>query len=208
MIKNIIFDLGDIFIDIDEKQAQKELKKLGLNKFTDEMLEVNLLFEKGLISTKDFLKFYRKQFSAKSEEDLIKIWNSILIDFPIHRLLFIEKIQNKVKLFLLSNTNELHINHFKEQVGYDFYSRFYNCFEKVYYSNEIKLRKPDPEVFQFILNENDLNSNETLFVDDKVENTDSAKILGIHIWKLDPIAEDIIDLFDKFPLLENNGVNI
>ncbi|MEN8124342.1 MAG: HAD family phosphatase [Bacteroidota bacterium] len=202
MIKNIIFDLGDIFISIDESQAQKEFKKLGFNKFTDKMLEVNKQYEKGLISTEGFLKFYRSQFPAKSEEELIKIWNCILIDFPKNRLSFLEKIHNDFRLFLLSNTNKLHINHFKEQVGYDFYSRFYNYFEKVYYSNEIKLRKPETEVFQFILSENNLKANETLFIDDKVKNTDSAKKIGIEIWNLDPLKEDVIELFDKFPYLK------
>lgn len=207
MIKNIIFDLGDVFINIDKKQAKIELKKLSLNKFTDEMLEVNKQFEKGLISTKSFLKFYRLQFDGMNEEKLIKIWNSILNDFPKYRLSFIEKINNNFKLFLLSNINELHINHFKEQVGYDFYSRFQNCFEKVYYSNEIHLRKPDPEVFHFILNENNLKANETLFVDDNIENIDSARRLGINVWNLDPLTEDVIDLFDKFTFLERTKVN-
>ncbi len=201
MIKNIIFDLGDIFINISESHALNELKKLGLKTFTDEMLEINKQLEKGLISTDNFLKFYKLKFNVESEERLIKIWNSILVDFPLYRLKFLEKIQNDYKLFLLSNTNKFHIKHFKELVGYDFYNRFYNCFEKVYYSNEINMRKPDLQVFNYILNENKLKTIETLFIDDRAENTDSAKKLGISIWRLDPINEDVVDLFDKFPLL-------
>ena len=201
MIKNIIFDLGDIFININESHAINELKKLGLKMFTDEMLEINKQFEKGLISTDNFVKFYKLKFNVESEERLIKIWNSILVDFPLYRLEFLEKIQNDYKLFLLSNTNKFHIEHFKELVGHDFYNRFYNCFEKVYYSNEINMRKPDLQVFNYILHENKLKTNETLFIDDRTENTDSAKKLGISIWRLDPLNEDVVDLFDKLPLL-------
>ncbi|MEN8185619.1 MAG: HAD family phosphatase [Bacteroidota bacterium] len=200
MIKNIIFDLGDIFINVDEKITDTELKKNGLDKYSNGMLEMNEKFEKGLISVEEFKKFYKKLFNDKTDDELIKLWNSILIDFPIHRLSFLENIPDKYNLFLLSNTNELHVEYFKEQMGYDFYCRFKNCFDKVYYSYEINLRKPEPEIFQYILKENNLNKEETLFVDDKAENTDVAKKLGIHVWNLDPANEEVVELFEKINL--------
>ncbi len=208
MIKNIIFDLGDIFINIDEKMANNELKTNNLDNSFKEIEDINKQFEKGLISVEDFKKFYKMLFIDKTEDELIKLWNSILIDFPVHRLSFLESIPNKYRLFLLSNTNELHVAYFKDQVGYDFYSRFANCFEKVYYSNEINLRKPDLEVFQYILKENNLKKDETLFIDDKVENTDAAKKLGLHVWNLNPDNEEVIDLFKNKHLFEEEMTNI
>lgn len=195
MIKNIIFDLGDVFIDLDNEKSKNELQNLGIEEFSEEMNRVNCEYEKGLISTSKFVAYYKGVFSNLSEAQLIDSWNSILMDFPKHRLSFLENIPNKYRLFLLSNTNELHIDYFKSQVGYDFYSRFVNCFEKVYYSHEINLRKPEKEAFELIVDENNLELSETLFVDDNVLNVESANKLGINIWHIDPEKEEVIELF-------------
>lgn len=195
MIKNIIFDLGDVFIDLDQNSSKKELLKLGLTKFSNEMMAVNDQYEKGLIPTSQFVAYYTNMLSNKTSDQLIDSWNSILIDFPKYRLTFLENLPNKYRLFLLSNTNELHINHFKSQVGYDFYSRFVNCFEKIYYSHKIKCSKPDKKAFELIIDENNINVSETLFVDDNLQNIESANKLGFETWCVNPKKEDVIDLF-------------
>ncbi|MDH3323351.1 MAG: HAD-IA family hydrolase [Flavobacteriaceae bacterium] len=195
MIKNIIFDLGDIFIDLDHEKSKNELLNLGISQFTDEMIQINGSYEKGLISTLKFLEYYKIVFSNISEKQLVDSWNSILMDFPKHRLSFLEAISSKYRLFLLSNTNELHIDYFKAQVGYDFYRRFESSFEKIYYSHEINYRKPEKEAFQMIVVENNLEFSETLFVDDQLQNIESAKKLGIHTWHLNPDKEEVVELF-------------
>lgn len=194
MIKNIIFDLGDVFINLDHSKSKAELLKLGIKKFTDEMLGCNVSYEKGLMSTEEFLSYYKVIFSKLSNEQLIDSWNSILIDFPKYRLSFLEKIQNNYRIFLLSNTNELHIEYFKNQVGYDFYTRFVNCFEKIYYSHLIQHRKPENESFELIVNENGLKVAETLFIDDSLININGAKELGLKTWHLIPVKEDVVDM--------------
>lgn len=195
MIKNIIFDLGDVFIDLDHSNSKEELLKLGIDKFSDEMIAINHQYDKGLVSTSEFITYYTNIFSDKTSDELIDSWNSILIDFPKHRLAFLENLPNKYRLFLLSNTNELHVEYFKLQAGYDFYSRFVNCFEKIYYSHIINCSKPDKNAFKLIIEENNLDTSKTLFVDDNLQNIESANMLGIKTWHIDPKKEEVIDLF-------------
>ena len=91
----------------------------------------------------------------------------------------------------------VHIDHFDQHVGMTFSRDFYGCFEKVYYSYEMGKRKPDREVFDYLIRKHDLNPARTLFVDDKKENTDAALAAGLKVWNLQPGVEDVIDLFDK-----------
>ena len=92
---------------------------------------------------------------------------------------------------MLSNTNDLHISSVQNCLGTDFYNEFKNSFEQFYLSHEINFRKPDSEIYEFVLNENNLIADETLFVDDLKENTDAANTLGIHTWNLIPGQEDV-----------------
>ena len=198
MIKNIIFDFGDIFINLDKKATYSELEKLGVSKITDEMIDVAYRYERGLISTDEFIGFFRKKFKVV-KEDLVFAWNSILLDFPLRRLVFLKELvkSKKYRLFLLSNTNDLHISSLKKSLGTEFYNEFKSCFEQFYLSHEIHFKKPDTAIYEFVLNENNLIADETLFVDDLKENTDAANKLGIHTWNLIPGKEDITELFTK-----------
>ena len=103
----------------------------------------------------------------------------------------------KYRLFLLSNTNDLHIESVKNSVGIPFFTEFKNCFEQFYLSHEINLRKPDTEIYEFVLKSNQLSPDETLFVDDLKENTVGASLLGIQVWNLNPTKECVTELFDK-----------
>ncbi|ARV16762.1 HAD family hydrolase [Polaribacter sp. SA4-12] len=198
MIKNIIFDFGDIFINLDKKATFNELEKLGITEISDEMMAVAHQYERGLISTDKFIEFFKEKFKVV-KEDLVFAWNSILLDFPLRRLDFLKELakSKKYRLFLLSNTNDLHISSVKNSLGTEFYNEFKNCFEQFYLSHEINFKKPDAVIYEFVLNENNLISEETLFVDDLKENTDAANTLGIHTWNLIPGQEDVTELFTK-----------
>ena len=198
MIENIIFDLGDVFINLDHKKFQEELYNLGLKDVTSNMTGFNQLYEKGLVSTDDFKDYYKEilKTGGFTDEQLVRSWVSILGDFPLHRLEFLEKIPKKYRLFLLSNTNEMHIDFVQYHYGTDFYRRFVSCFEKIYYSYQIHLRKPDAEPFERIIKENNLSPSSTLFVDDTHENIIMADQLGINTWHLDPERNDVSELFE------------
>ena len=197
MIDTIIFDFGDIFINLDKEATISGLKKLGMTEWNAEFDRLNLLFETGDISHEDFLKGFQEQLPNASIEEILEAWNAVLLDFPLYRLEFLQMLSKKYRLFLLSNTDSIHIETFENKSGTSFYSDFYQCFEKVYFSFEIGMRKPNPEVFQYLINKHELSPKRTLFVDDKKENTDSAAVLGFHIWNLQVGKEDVVDLFEK-----------
>lgn len=198
MINAIIFDFGDIFINLEKEASLEAFRKLGLDGPNPALLEKNDLFEKGKISELEFIESFL-EFCPKASgmEDIKEAWNKVIGEFPLYRLEFLQLLSLKYKLFLLTNTDEIHIDRFEHNVGISFFSDFYQCFEKVYYSYEMGMRKPDPAIFNHILSKHDLHPKRTLFVDDKKENTDAAASLGIHVWNLQVGKEDVVDLFSK-----------
>jgi len=197
MIKTIIFDFGNVFVNLDIEAAHKHaLETFQIESLSEEMLGFNSFYEQGLISTDEFLEFYSENFPKLSKEELIDIWNFMLKDFPESRLDFLKAIQqsSKYKLILLSNTNALHINYIKDHVS--FYEEFKNCFDAFYLSHEINLVKPNQDIFEFILNKNKLKAEECLFIDDNQDNINTANTLKIKTWHINPETEDVINLYD------------
>ncbi len=203
MIKTLVFDFGNVFINLDIQGTIAKAKALfghdiireKRSKDNASIFRINDDYEKGLISTEDFIAFYSHLADGISRHQMIALWNGLIKDFPLHRLEFAQQLkqENKYQLILLSNTNELHIDYIKEQVP--FYNSFKACFHKFYLSHEIHLRKPNADIFEFVLQENNALPHECLFIDDTLENTEMAKRLGWHTWHIDNHKEDITDLF-------------
>lgn len=198
MIKNIIFDFGDVFINLDKQATYRELYKLGVQDISEEMMQVYYNYEMGLLTTDEFVEFFHDTFQLK-KEDLIAAWNAILLDFPLHRLAFLKELANNksYRLFLLSNTNDLHISWIQNDWGVELYNEFKSYFEQFYLSHEIKMRKPNANIFEFVLKENDLIAAQTIFIDDTKENTEAAQKLGIHVWNNNPETEDVVELLKR-----------
>lgn len=196
MIKNIIFDFGDIFINLDKEIIFRKIQKYGNPILNPELITLSNAFEVGQISPKTFINGLQSYFPKASTQELIAIWNGMLLDFPDYRLEFMEKLakEKEYRLFLLSNTNALHIPEVVKIMGESKFQRFKNSFEQFYLSHEIHLRKPNVDIYEFVLEENALDPTETFFVDDTFENTQSASKLGIKTWNLIVGQEDIIQL--------------
>ncbi len=199
-IKNLLFDFGDVFINLDKTATLRELHKLGATEITQEMDEMNKKYEKGLVTTCEFVAFYQNIFPNTTEQVLKESWNAILLDFPEYRLKFLEKLAKKYPIYLLSNINDLHLSKIKKNLGKKFYNRFLACFKKVYYSHEINLRKPDNSIFEYVLKDANIIASETIFVDDTLENIEKANELGFKTWHINPAIDDIINLSLKFDL--------
>jgi len=198
MIKALVFDFGNVFINLDLEGAEKfALEKFKIRSLPKDLLAFNNLYEQGLIDTNEFLNAYSVNFPNLSKDNLITIWNFMLKDFPKHRLNFIKKLKSdsKYKLILLSNTNDMHISWIKQNVP--FFNDFKDSFDAFYLSHEINLTKPDPEIFKFVLKENHLKPNECLFIDDNAHNIESANQLGFYTWHIDPKTEDVSTLFER-----------
>lgn len=195
MIKTIIFDFGDIFVNLDKPATKRELEKHQIDRFTDAIQECNKNYEKGLITSEEFVQKYTSEYPQLNQEAFKNSWNSILVEFPRYRYDFLKKLSEEkdFQLILLSNTNEIHIDWIKDNVP--FFEDFKRCFDAFYLSHEINYRKPDAAIYKYVIEQHDLNPEECLFIDDTKENTDAAAELGIHTWNLEPTREDVIDLF-------------
>lgn len=195
-IKAIIFDLGGVIINLDIPKTIAEFNKLSVLPFEEIYTQANQnpifdQFDKGEVSEKEFfneLKGYLKD--DISTQQMLFAWNAMLLDFPKHRLQLLLDLKSKYRLFLLSNTNETHVQAFENilfnEHGYQNLEPF---FEKSYYSCRIGKRKPDAEIFQFLLNEHGLNPGQTLFIDDSIQHVHGAQKLGIQAYLLNKNEE-------------------
>lgn len=199
MIRNVIFDFGDVFINLDKAAIPDTLRRLGLNPELPQFISLNRAYEIGALSDDQFLGQASSLLGLDNFELITRIWNSIIADFPTYRLEFLEALarEERYRLFLLSNTNALHIAHVQKQMGDVDYQRFVSCFEGFHLSHELGMRKPDSEIFDYVLNAHSLEPGETLFIDDTEENTTGAATLGIHTWHLKVGTEDVTSL-DKY----------
>lgn len=203
MITAIIFDFGDVFLNLDFNKFKLQMKNCGIEEWNDEFEALHNQFELGKIDELDFFTTIQKKCELSDVVTIREAWNSLLGDFPLGRLEFLQMITEKYRLFLLSNTNQTHIEKFEHKAGLSFARDFYACFEKVYFSFEINKRKPDEDTFKFVINSHNLLPKKTLFIDDKLENILSAQKLGLHTWHLDPKTEDITMLMDKLKAMHD-----
>ena len=185
-IKNIILDLGGVIINLDTQQPFNAFKKLFADNYSEietTFTTLNLFnnFEVGKVTAEEFILFFLNRHPNLTPKQVVAIWNSMLLDIPKERIVLIRKLALKYNVFLLSNTNEIHLTHINKYL-FDTYgiTTINSLFKKAYFSHEIGFRKPNPEIFEFVLNENNLNPSETLFVDDSIEHIQSAKQLGIN----------------------------
>ena len=200
-IKNIIFDYGNVIFNIDFKQVQEAWKKLGINNADDfyghrHQDPVFNLLERGEISPEGFRDRIREVTNKHNltDEQIDNAWNAIFVGIPKgnHELLL--KIKDKYRTFLLSNINAIHYDYvhryLKNEYGMDNND---GLFEKTYYSHLTGKRKPEPEIFEQVLKENNLNPAETLFIDDSPQHLETAKKLGLQTFLM--TAPDTIQKF-------------
>ncbi|MDX1761424.1 MAG: HAD family phosphatase [Christiangramia sp.] len=195
MIKTIIFDFGDVFINLDKEATLRNLKEIDVQELPEAISVKNREYEQGFVTSDEISEHYSTHFPQMKKEDFLNSWNSILLEFPEYRFKFIKKLaeEKDYKLILLSNTNENHIEHIKQNVP--FYEDFKDCFDAFYLSHEIGMRKPNPDIFEFVLDKHGLQPENCLFIDDTSENVETAVRLGFQTWNIQPTHEDIIDLF-------------
>ena len=185
-VKNIIFDFGGVILNIDYKLTEAAFTKLGVKNFAEiysQAIQNNLFdqLEKGLITPTDFRKEVRKFITREvSDLQIDEAWNSMLLDLPDERVALLSDLKKKYQLFLLSNTNEIHFNTFSNYMQNKFKcDLFSDLFIKAYFSHKVKMRKPDAEIFELVLKEQNLHREETLFIDDSIQHIESAKKLGL-----------------------------
>ncbi|HET6539370.1 MAG TPA: HAD family phosphatase [Chryseolinea sp.] len=185
-IKNIIFDLGGVLLNLDFNRTYDALRKLGIDK-PEEIIRLGhgsvilRAHESGKITDEEFVQSLKK-FSPVpvNDSDIINAWNMLLLDFPKDRIEWLRGLKKKYRLFLFSNTNGIHVAHFRKMYS-DAYDNavFDDHFEKAYYSHIAGLIKPDLEAFHLVVRENNLAPEETLFIDDTLANVEAARQAGL-----------------------------
>ena len=198
--KNIIFDFGGIFFNIDLSLTEKAFTDLGVADFNSlySLTEASDLFEKletGTVTPDEFYEGFRHATQMNlGDEEIKNAWNALLLDYPKERLEWLEDISKRYNIYLYSNTNKIHHDEFTRRfqpvTGRD---KFDDYFIKAWYSHEVKLRKPYPESFTTLLQSENLNATETLFVDDTFKNIEGAQKAGLHTFHLPP-PKTVFDL--------------
>ena len=190
-INSIIFDIGNVLIDIDYEVMVAEFEKIATIDFHQIVAyshqdRVFDQYEKGLISTAQFRDTLRRYLKPETtDEHIDNAWNSILIHYPTEKFELLKKLRDRHRIFALSNINELHLAAIDVQVQNLFGAEDMGTyFEYAYYSHEMGLRKPETEIYKRVLEESSLDPATTLFIDDKVENTNAAAELGIRAYHL------------------------
>lgn len=209
-IKNIIFDLGGVLLNLDYNETITSFKDLGMDNFEDIFTQVKQtdLFDRmdlGKATPEEFRDELRKISGLDISDAMIdKAWNAMLLDFPQHKIPLLEKIRANYRIFLLSNTNAIHYpaytRYLQDALGYENLGKI---FEKEYISYEIGLRKPDPAIYQYVMAQNNLMPDETLFFDDTQGHVEGARKTGLHAYWIDTSKEDITEFFEKGKLKDS-----
>jgi glucose-1-phosphatase len=192
-IKNIIFDLGGVIINIDYDKSIRELKKYSKSgsaiEFTQRaQSQLFDLYETGNSTCQEFRDSLRHEYDLEAtDEQIDEAWNAMLLDIPAERIELLRELSKQYRIFLLSNTNAIHLKRFNEMVEHSFtIPSLDSLFEQTYYSHLVGLRKPDAVIFEQILNENGLRKEETLFIDDSIQHIESAGKVGLQTLHLQP----------------------
>jgi HAD superfamily hydrolase (TIGR01509 family) len=207
-IKNIIFDYGNVIFAIDFRIAQKTLTQIGIpnienffghkghNSLFDEL-------ETGSITPAQFRDGIRleAQNPTLADQEIDAAWNSLLIGIVPETLEALLETKKHYRTFLLSNTNQIHFDYFTDYLKKEFQVEGNDhLFEKTYYSHEMLLRKPNVEIFQQVIRENNLNPAETLFIDDSPQHLVGAKEAGLQTLLMTEHPKDL------GAFLKNNGL--
>ncbi|HZH73989.1 MAG TPA: HAD family phosphatase [Mariniphaga sp.] len=200
-IRNIIFDLGNVILNLDFDATITAFKDLGMD---EEVISWDQAYadpvfydlEVGRVSPDDFRSRVRQILGNKelTDEMIDEAWSAMILDVPPYKIQLLQELKKRYKVFLFSNTNFIHINRLQKQFKAEHGIEFSTLFDKVYYSHEIHERKPDLTSYRKVLGLENLDPSETLFIDDLEKNIHGAKNAGIKTFWLKS-GIDLADLF-------------
>ena len=194
-IKNIIFDFGNVLLNIDPELSAKAFTKLGIKEGVDfwggpDSSKLLIGLEMGTITPDEFRKGALEMLvDGITPQQVDDAWNALLLDLPPQRVEMLKRLKQQYRLFLLSNSNQIHYEyfmpHFEEKFGFP----MSDLFEKLWFSHQLYMIKPDLEIYAHVLKDGDLNAAETLFIDDTLINVEAARSIGMKAWHLEPEME-------------------
>ena len=192
-IRNVILDLGGVILELDVDATIRAFVELGFPPLQSADIILSkypffLEFETGQLSPDEFImKVMEISGNHCSRQETLKAWNAMILGFHAESIELVLRLREKYRFFLLSNTNAIHEIYYndqlKEQHGIKNLDRI---FEKVYYSHDLKMRKPDAEIFRYVLEDAGLLPGESLYIDDTIDHIETAGSLGIRAYHLVP----------------------
>lgn len=199
-IKNIIFDFGGVILNIDYQASINAFKELGIKNFEilfSQASQFNIFdkLETGKLNPHDFRDEIRNISGLKlTDEAIDKAWNKMLLDIPIERIELLLKLKSEYNIYLLSNTNAIHYDIYINEIYKAGYKSFDEIFNKAYFSHNVGMRKPHKDIYEYVLNEENLIPEETLFIDDSLQNLQPAIDLGINTYLMKK-DDELVNLF-------------
>lgn len=185
-IKNIVFDLGGVLTELNGQQCIEAFEQIGAHDIVpyvrDHRTEDLFLdAELGRIDWREFCMQFRNLTGCQAEDhQIVWAWNQLLTPIPDNKKRILRQLRQQYRVFLLSNTNDMHWNRVEKEFLKDSKHAAADYFDGVYLSYEMHLAKPSEKIFRVVLEDADLQPEETLFIDDTQENCDTARRLGIH----------------------------
>ncbi|MBM3442346.1 MAG: HAD family phosphatase [Bacteroidetes bacterium] len=199
--KAVIFDFGGVLLDLDLPAMTLAFEALGvtsvealfsLHRYSPAFIDLEI----GAIDPATFATALRRQTGLSfDDESLFQAWNALLGGYRLRSLSFVEQLGAAMPVYLYSNTNLIHYRRFQQEIREATpYPHLDVLFRKAYYSHEMGMRKPHPEGYQHILQENGLKPQTTLFVDDNADNIAGAAAVGLqtHHLQSTEIIEDAL----------------
>ena len=184
--QNIIFDLGVVILELDYNRTAAAFQALGISHFDTIYSKIKQQdffdrFETGHLTNEEFRDTIRKNIPQPvTDQQIDTAWNAMLLSIPPSTLDLLRDIGSKKRIFLLSNTNHIHIEAFTAIIDRQYgFRKFEQLFEKTYYSCNMGMRKPNADIFDFVVKENHLNIAETLFIDDSPQHVEGARNYGL-----------------------------
>ena len=202
-INNIFFDLGSVLLDIEVSRTLKSFEKLGisanlLEEIYDEPDNFFFQFERGVLSAADFRNAFRTiTESHMTDRQIDDAWSAMVVGFKNEIIDLLKCLKLNYTLFLLSNTNEIHVPVYTEMFRETSDGiTFEDLFSKIYYSHKVKLSKPNPAIYTYVLEDSGVEPEETIFIDDLLQNVNSANKAGLPAYQLKE-DEQLIDLLKR-----------
>ena len=200
-IKNIVFDLGGVLVDLDFKAAINGLQKAGFAKVKEQLQSFDRegifqKFELGEMTAEEFRTAIRENSTMTlTDEEIDALWNAMLLEIPREKLELILDLRGKYMVYLLSNTTSIHWDYVcKNAFNYRGF-RVNDYFEETFLSYEMHLAKPDKAIYEKVLQDANLLAEETLFIDDSEANCKAAEEVGIHAHHYH-IGDDLSKVFE------------
>ena len=207
-LDTLILDLGGVLIDVDYDRSARAFKQLGVDRFEQQFSKARQTplfdrFEKGEIGPKEFRNEVRTLLNPDlKDKDIDACWNAMLGSIPAERMVLVEELRMRYRVYLLSNTNKIHVPAFLEIVKRENKVQdFRQEFDGTYFSCEMGMRKPDAVIFQHVMKDTFASPDRTLFIDDSIQHVEGARKAGLHAEHLDLAMEDLPAMVDRLGLL-------